>query len=205
MEEILLNIVITPPKKIGDKLIELSQSIDKEVETEFTLNYKNALPHLTLYQAKYPQTNLELIKQTLKEVASNLAKLEVILDSFSTPLGYVYLDARKTDDLFQFHKQIVDKLNPLREGLMFTEHLSLPGITPTQRDSVYKYGHLLVMNEFWPHVTLSKPKHLADIDKVKQVLPSKVSYTFEVDALHLAAFGPFGTCPEILETFSQLG
>lgn len=196
------NIVLLPPKVVKDKLIELSKLINNLVPSKVVLDKQTALPHISIYQLKYPAHESQAINHKLKHISETTSSFIIKCQPISLVLGTVFLDVVSPNlPLQNLHNQVVDGLNLLRRGMYFEDELNLPNITTKQLKMIHKYGHLIVKDTFQPHFTLTRPVDPDSLDGARKLIPDDFSLEFRIDALHLADRGPNGTCPQILHTF----
>lgn len=200
-ESVVRNVAILFDEVARRKLIAASEKINSKVGSVVVLNETNQLPHLTVYQTKYPKSNEELIGKKLRELAREMGSFELELAPVSTAFGFVYLDALPNGLLDDLHERVVGVVNPWREGMVIEELFDLPGISVQQTEYLKEYGHPLVKEEFLPHVTLAKPEKIEEVDEAKVVVSGEIKLRVEVEAIHLTLRGPNGTCPGVTETF----
>ena len=201
VSEVDLNVVLLPDAATQALLLKLSKDVAAILEPDFILDKGQFRPHVSLFPNQYPAGNIERIIVELQELARGTAAFPIRLGGYSQISGFVFVDVHKTGPLVSLHQQAVEVLNPLREGHMPTLVADLRGLSEGQRANVVTYGNPIV-GELWePHVTLT---HTANMERAQAVLAElpPVEFAFGVDALHLTRFGPYGTCPEILETFN---
>lgn len=193
-----LNVVLLPPKEIRDAAIDMSRKLSESFATEFTLG-QNRIPHITVYQARYPEKNLESIEYNLNVIAKKTSPFELPLSKFSTFKGYVFWDSDFTNEFSFLNKSVVYQLNPLRDGLVL-EHLRNFSGSMGERFDIQNYGSLIVGRSLSPHVTISKTVREADALRAFQELRPRI-VRFNVTSIFLARLGPFGTVTEILREY----
>ncbi|RJR16228.1 2'-5' RNA ligase family protein [Candidatus Microgenomates bacterium] len=197
------NVVVLPDEKVRRQVIFRSEQISKKFQTKFTLDGNKFHPHITLYQAAYPESNIEQIKQRLTKIASNTTLFQITLTKIESFMQFIFLNAVKSRELFDLHKLIIDALNPLREGTLIPddeEDLQNPETPQQVKDSILRYGYSLALEAFAPHITLSRLKNGEDVEKALDSIAVK-PYTFTVDAMYLTNRGQNGTCNEIFARF----
>lgn len=98
------------------------------------------------------------------------------------------------------HEEVVDKLNPLREGLISDNQKGLMGLTVEQKKAIETYGYVSVKNLYMPHISIT---HLAEPDEyvlVKQKLPNEVN-SISADTIAISYFAEYGTFPKPLKVY----
>jgi len=195
------NIVVLPDENVREQVMDWSRRISDAFETDFNLGDKY-IPHMTIYQTAYPEKNYESILSTLENVSSELSPFEVEFNAFSPLFGFVFLDAVKTAELVNLHNTVVDELNPLREGNLFSEdieRLKDPNFPADFKESLRTYG-FKAKDMYSPHITLTRLKNYDETESAISELNIK-PLKFEVNMLYLSNVGENGTCNEIFEEF----
>lgn len=196
------NVLILPPDDVSSALIQVSALIHRQVPSKVVLG-ESALPHLSVFHVKYPESHKYQVHDTLTKLSGQIERFKLRLKPISLVLGTVFLDVDGVSrELVNLHNQVVDQLNPLRNGLQFEEELSLPGITPLQVEMVQTYGHSVVKKTYQPHITLSRPMDSTQLSQAAALVPTALAVEFEVQQIHLGVRGPNGTCPEIVSSYT---
>lgn len=197
-KEIELNIIILPPHEIRDAAIDLSRKLSESFSTEFKLG-ENRIPHITVYQARFPEKNMENLDYNLNVIAKKMSTFEVPLSKFSTFKGYVFWDSDFTNEFSHLSKSVVYQLNPLRENLIL-DHLKNFSGNMGEKFDIQNYGSLIVGRSLQPHVTITKMVNESDEYKAFQELRPRIA-KFNVNSIFLGRLGPFGTVTEILHEY----
>lgn len=201
MEEIVdLNVIITPSEKVVNQVIEWSNLIACKYKTNYILNKNNYLPHLSLYSARYPQENYKSLTTAVKKTADSFSPFTITLSVFSVFSGYIFFDADKNDKLQQLHENIVDSLNPLRNGHITDNQKTLTGLTDMQKTAIETYGYVSVKERYMPYISLTSLVNLNESKDVISLLP-KETMSFTVTELAVSPFAEYGTCPKISERY----
>ena len=183
--------------------ISWSQLLSNKFSSAFVLDGTNYHPHLSLYQAVYPAKNRVRITQTLETIVRYTKPFVVTLNKASSLAGFIFYDAVKDLPLVTLHKTILTQLNPLRENVLNDEQkvlLQNPSISKHLKVNMEKYGYLLALDAYAPHITLTRLKNTTESDTALQVIPQKL-VEFTVDRLFLTSVGHDGTVTEIFEEF----
>ncbi len=200
MDDLALNIVILPDKRVQNTAVSLSELISTKIETEFTLNSTNFLPHITVFQGRFLKTGLKSLKKMLKDAVSrhktfsiNLDAIEVVYETF------ISWHCIKCPQLQSIHEDIIEPANQHRST---NDHPTINlKLTLEDQSDLKKYGMIRVNNRYTPHITLSK---LID-PKDKEILTKIIEFkkiTFTAEKMALCRLGPHGTVQEVLETYS---
>ncbi|HET9947239.1 MAG TPA: 2'-5' RNA ligase family protein [Patescibacteria group bacterium] len=196
------NIVILPSNSITTQAISLSSQINTVVPSKILLNTTQEIPHITLYQALFPEENISLVLDSLAQVLSSQKRFSLTLSEVSVVLGTIFWNAVLSDMLMRFHSSIVDALNQLRNGAYNKEDRNLPGFTSEMEHSLQTYGMWAAKELYLPHLTLSRPIDENRCDEAKASLPEKIVSEFSVETIAFVEMGHDGTCQKILEKFS---
>jgi 2'-5' RNA ligase len=197
------NIVLLPPPNIAQQAMNWSRQISRTDTTDFVLDGKKFYPHITVYQAAYPQKNISLVESRLAELVKHMHPFQVHAENFSTIVGFVSLDFIKTKELVLLHEHIVDRCNPLREGEIIpaeAKNLLSPLVPEYIKHSIRTYGSALDMEVFAPHITLTRLQQF-DLAKNAESHLKFQTISFEVHSLWIANIGIDGTVNELLKEF----
>lgn len=171
------NIVVLPGLLVSRQAIELSRQISKQYKTTFVLDGKKFYPHITLYQAGYPQNVLASLEQKLTRIVKSVSPFYIRSANFSTFRGFLFLNIHKNKEIVLLQESIFSALGPLSNSM-----------SPLAGDA------------FVPHITITR---LQNPDDSKSALPllGKIEISHEAHSLCLANIGPDGTVNEIFKEF----
>jgi 2'-5' RNA ligase len=195
------NIVILPPPEIAEQAMTWSREVASEYKTDFVLDGKQFYPHITIYQAAYPDRNLPYVEKQLTELVKYVKPFRVKSTTFSTMVGFIFLNFTKSEELISLHKQIVEICNPLREGEGIPaelKNLTDPNVPEFIKHSIRTYGSALAMEAYMPHITISRLQNRQDADRALEVL-GKTEVTFDVHGISLGNIGIDGSVNEIFK------
>lgn len=204
MKTTTLNIAILPSDEIARQVVAMSKKINKEIGSKFVLNSKTLIPHITVYQAQYPNKNIEKLKNITRNLAleQELFKIELnaICVSYET---FLFWECEKSPLLSSLQKEAVKLANPLREGLI-PDQLTSMNINLSKGDAydIGHYGALLIGSRYKPHITITRLTTESDGEKAVKALASSQKLSFKPKALILGYLGEHGTATGIVEKFS---
>lgn len=196
------NTAIIPPDDVSIQAIEMSKKVAEGVESEFVLNLDRLLPHITVYQAKYPNKNIEKLKNIVRKLSSEQELFEVKLDVITVFYGtFLFWNCGKTDALQDLHQKVVRLANPLRDGLIPEQLANRRGLNEGDRYDIKTFGALLIGPRYKPHITITRLKRQDDAEKAIRILGDSKSLYFKPKALILGYLGEHGTVTGIVESF----
>jgi 2'-5' RNA ligase len=197
-----LNIAIIPPDDISNEAIRMSKMIADSLESEFVLNVRSLIPHITIYQAEYPNKNINELKTIVKEISSKKSfkiTLDEIIIFYNT---FLFWKCKKDDNIESIQREVVQLANPLREGLILGQLASIRGLSEENRHDVENFGSLLIGSRYIPHITVTRLKREVDSKKVVAVLGESRKRSFMIKSIILGSLGPHGTVTNIVERFN---
>ncbi len=204
-EGLSLNVIILPDENTSLRARNLAKVLGEKYENYYTLYDQKYVPHATIYQAQYPQKNLDSVKDALGNLAAGTKSFQVQIAEYEVHHTYVWWNFAPNQYLSELHRLTLNKLNPLREGL-FLPHLTPIGyatgekFTEDEAENVRKYGAVVVDKLFKPHITLARLKVEPSTKILYELLP-KTETTFQVSEICLGRMGDHGTVIEITDRF----
>jgi len=193
------DVVIVPSDTVKKRAVQLSRSLKKHGGL-FVLNERLYSTHVSLYMAELPLKNLSEIRKVLKNIASNQKsfKLNPIL-WHQSPDGYIDVEYKKTKSLANLQRNIIKKLNPLREGLLREKDITrLKTAKGLEKHNIQKYGFRSVGRKFEPHLTLTKLK------AYKPEVTPRISHermSFSSTEIGIFYLGEHGTCKKLVAKY----
>lgn len=193
MSHLYLDCYICP----SDELSEVSREINSVLVERYgsEIDFTNGIePHITMYMGLFPEKNFELIFRELSFVLSDYPQFKVKMSEFRlTSDGYLFWDVEKSLRIIELHKEIINSLNSLREGLLREKYkTSLNDFSQAEQANINKFGFPFVLEEFKPHLTLGKISGVSDINNIAFPEPGK-KIEFFVSRLGLGNVGNNGS------------
>lgn len=196
-----LNIAILPSDDIAIEAIAMSKKIANEVGSEFILDQDRFIPHITIYQAQYPNKNIEMLKKLVQDLSSGKSfeiNLDAVTISYET---FLFWKCEKTDILRELQAKAIETANPLREGLIPAQLANVTGLSEGDKYDAKNFGALLIGPRYDPHITITRLKRKEDAEKAIGVLGSSKKLSFKPKALILGHLGQHGTVTGVIESF----
>lgn len=202
-DSVLLNIVLLPDKLVNKEIINFSKSVSKLSPVEFKLNQTNNFPHITIYQAEFPKSNLKKIVSTIKYSTSKINRFNLTLNKISFFNNFLFWNIKKTDKILKIHESIVEKLNPLRKGLIKKDLFKVKNLYNGYKNDIKKYGSLLIGKNYIPHMTITCFKKILDKNKILSSLKDH-NRKINIKSIYIGILGKFGTVNKILYRFDLM-
>lgn len=202
-KEFELNVVLLPPREIGDAAIDTSRKLRESFKTLSVLDGKNTFPHITLYQARFPEKATDAIRAYLKTIAGKNAPFEVSLGRFSSFYRSIWWEAQLTNEILHLSKAVIYQLNALRQGLVI-DFWKNGKWNMSETYSIQNYGSVLMSESFLPHIMIATLENAEDVQPALRAMRPRVA-KFVASKMHLGVLGKFGTVTEILEEFPFAG
>ncbi len=195
-----LDTVLIPPKEASDLAVSISKTLSEKYDTEFVLDCINLHPHITLYSPEYPRKGLGNIISSLGDIARDTQRIKLETKSISVGEESIVVNFRLSPQIGDLHKQVVDRLNVIRDGRIPDKYKNTDSLPADQKENMLKYGVRTVMKLYNPHITIAT---IEDRSQLKQAL-SDVKWgikEFTSDRMGLYETGENGTCKKLLKLF----
>jgi 2'-5' RNA ligase len=205
MRSLPVNVILVPDSSTQQRARKLGQILDKNYKNHYTIADAKFIPHATVYQAQYPAKNLGKIKEKIGKLVANFKPFKVSIGPYQNHHKIIWWNILENKNLTQLHYQVLNELNPLREGLLLshltpTSYITGEKFTDEEAEVVRKYGAIVAGNLFQPHITLAKLK--VDVEESRLIeLLGKAESNFTVSEIWIGKMGDFGTVVKILEKF----
>src|SRR5260370_28990335 len=129
------NIVILFDDYDTFQLVKLSKQINKRVPSEVVLNTRDTIPHLSVYDTKFPARNIERVSDILTRLVKGCSPFVIKFSKPSIRVETIFIEAQFSKELQALHEIVVDEINFLREGVYNEEVLESPDFTDDMRQS----------------------------------------------------------------------
>src|SRR3990170_4150369 len=106
---VIRNVVVLFSEEITERLIAVNHTIHAKIPSKVVLSEEKgskALPHMTIYQAKYPERNIAEVKKTLQRLAKQQESFTIVFQGTSSNLGTVFFDALPNSNLTRLHQTV---------------------------------------------------------------------------------------------------
>jgi len=163
------HITFSVERRFNTLVRKVSSEIHKKYNTKFVVDGKEYNPHLTMYLFAAPIANQKKIISTLIKIAPefklSVLKVKKLFLSYDGWL-MIYLDNKVK--LGKYHETIIDRINPLREGVQRKKYRGVNKILQLPNDerlSLMKYGDRHAIKYYYPHLSLTKFDNLEDAEE----------------------------------------
>lgn len=146
-------------RKFSDLVKSVSCDINRKFKSEFIVDGKNYLPHITLYLFSAPIKNQKKIIERTRVLLVNCKKTAAKVRGLFINDGWLMVDMENANAITMFHKDVIKVLNPLREGILRKKYRKvslLDKLSDTERTILLKYGDKHASRAFHPHISLAK-------------------------------------------------
>jgi len=145
-----LRIAILIEGRPKQKLIALSKRLDEQSKSRIILG-NEALPHITLYNASFPNGAVKKIRSEMEDIIAKLPPFSIsITKEVDVKDGYMALNVRDSGVLYNLHKEMLKRLSPLRDKNVKIN----PAIPKTRRELIKRYGTSNAGKAYNPHITI---------------------------------------------------
>ncbi|MCD4760934.1 DUF1045 domain-containing protein [bacterium] len=193
------------PSEVSKKAITLSKELGSKNKAKFILDGQNFYPHLTIYPPHYPAENLPKIINSVEGIIQDAGVIKMVFSEVGSKNGYVAIYFQLTPEIKALHKNLVEVLNPFREGYInpkYSEAAKMERFTSQEIVNIKDYGYPYVMDCYYhPHLSLIR---LEDVEQAKAVI-NDVEWNikeFKVDKLILHRIGDNGGAIEVIKEFN---
>ena len=145
---------ILPDEAAYEEIIGLNELI--RTHTLYSFDPTNNPPHINLYDFDFPLESIEKIASSLEAISHKHQPLTLAVTGVHYfPHGSIYLGFAPTESLLDLETEVVETLNPIREGCR-TDVYWQPWRKQTEAQAVNleKYGNPHVLDTFVPHLTI---------------------------------------------------
>ncbi len=184
MQEYFLGtIVFGLPKQ----MVSVVGSLSKDLESHFETQEQLVEPHITIYQAKFPIQSKESVIQALHKICSQHVPLMFKYLKPNIKNKFVGIALKKTKLINKLHEDVVQTLNPLRQGALKSVYVERRNeFSVSEQNMIDKRGYPYVFDEYIPHITLCL---LANIDDTILASKSIIGIQdFMVDKIQLIVY-----------------
>jgi 2'-5' RNA ligase len=192
------DVVLLPDQEIAKKAMELSSSVSKH-GTFFTLDGKNYFPHLSLYMIQLTESGLQESRELLSVIASSTNALTATACQYHYSHEYLDVEYVKTKEMEELQKNIIERLNPLRDGLRERDKERIKTASGEELDNILKYGYRSIGSQFAPHLTFTRFKD--SNSEILSELPDPSIFNGQYSSLGIFKMGDHGTCAEPVQSW----
>jgi hypothetical protein len=144
------------PREQEKAAIKLSQNIAKKSQVKFLLKENTRPPFVRLYETVFPKKNIDRIMEGAGQIAQDMLDLPMDWGELEVTSQLVILWGEVNEAIRLFHRAILLKLNPLREGYYKQKYSQRSRfISSEEQDSLNKWGSPWAQN-YIPHLVLAK-------------------------------------------------
>jgi len=156
-DSVIINVCIIPETEVGSRCVEISQSL-KSDRTIFVLDGKTKFPHMTVFMARFPESEISKIIQATELALRDKQSFRCEHTGYLLTAGrYLEVSYRNSAEFTVLHESLIESLKGYRinPGKPFEEGYFTP-YTQEQRENAEKTGYDLAYRLFRPHITLTR-------------------------------------------------
>jgi hypothetical protein len=199
MDSISADIVILPSPVISAQAIATSSDLHR-FGTLTLLQDGKCYPHASLYMCQLRTKDLPKVAGLLEAIAHSQKALTLEATGYAQEGRFLDVSYARTAELDQLQQQVLDAVNPIRDGLRPQDEARLKTAAGQVLESLQKYGYRGTGIAFRPHVTLTRFKHEQEFDTT--LLTPFSEFTGSFSALGLFEMGDNGTCVRQIAKFA---
>lgn len=171
MDTITIGVAFKVPEEIKQQLEKINREISKQLPVRVTTDYGVFDPHITIYHVKFPKINKEEVLRIVESIAEKTRPVLFQPRDVNVKFTFVGVGFDITESIKELHKNIVTKLNPLREGIIKKTYIQkADNYTSTEKAYIDEYGYPYVFDEYKPHITLVNLEDEKDVEKAKEMI-----------------------------------
>ena len=167
---ILVNIGFSLSDPLHKSILNISQQIRKDYDSDWYLDDEKYHLHFPMYLIPIPEHNRTQISNTANQYLNHCTRLEVeVKDMFYNTNDLIMIKFALTKELLELHTLSLEFFNPLREDLQRDKYLNkeyLNDISKKKASYIKDYGSEYILDNYVPHVTIARIKSSEDREKI---------------------------------------
>lgn len=195
-----LGIALLLPEHIKTTVASLNAQLGKQLPG--VENKANQF-HITLYQGQFKRTDIQALRDKLKELGHNTEPFSMMPNAAPKQVRKNILWHVQPNDLLQkLHKSAVETFSKCRSGIVQRYQDRRANLPEEQWQTIDQYGMPNDMSYFKPHITLyyALPEERDSEDIVKTLSVPKKQLEFSASSLGLGKLGYDGKVEEWFQT-----
>jgi hypothetical protein len=196
------DVVLIPAKNISEQAIHTSVSI-KHLGVYFTLDIATYFPHISIYMLQLNKQGLAKSLELLAKIANNTNLITIHANHYNYENNYIDIEYTPTKEIKNLQTEVVEVLNPIRDGLREKEATRIASTTGDYRKNLERYGYRYIGDRFSPHLTFTR--FTKNQKQVLDLMPRKETWDGVYPTLGLFEMGDNGTCIHKVKTWNLEG
>lgn len=141
---------------IYNDISKLNDFLCKQYNCKYFFDPVKNQPHINLYDVDIPSKNLDLVKESLADIAKAENEISINLGEVKTfEFGAIFIECFKNIQITNLEDKIVKTINPFRENIKTDDYYqSWRSYSEDQINNKNSYGNPNVLDIFYPHLTL---------------------------------------------------
>lgn len=158
---------LTLPLAQEEMLVMMNSKVAETQNLRYQLNHETHRPYVRLYEAAFPDHNFDKVTQIVSKHCSQAIPISFHWAEVEMTQKIILLWGQIDEQLREFQLELVEQLNPLREGYLKHEYQHPAShYSPTELQSIQKWGWPW-LEEYEPFVIVAQPQtsfHLEQFD-----------------------------------------
>lgn len=192
------DVVLLPDITVAQKAITASKQLGT-LGSLFELEDGKYFPHVSLYMMRLRFEDTSQVEELLHKLATETKSETWKALKYGFSRGYVIVDYEVTRQTSILQQQVIQAVNPLRDGILAKDRDSIKEATGLALQNYETYGYKYVGELFHPHITLTRFSE--DREDAEKLLPEISEFDGSFTKLGLFELGKNNTCVQQLAVF----
>lgn len=201
MASLPCDVVILPSSELAEKAMRASKLLEP-YGSLFTLETGKYFPHASLYMLQLKEADLYQVKELLAGIANDFNNLRLDAERFYQAQCYVDVEYGKEEQLVRLQREVVDALNPIRDGMREKDKPRMLEATGFALANFEQYGYKYIGELFRPHITFTRLSE--EKSDIEAVLPALNNFDGTFTRIGLFEMGDNGTCVRQIGSWNLL-
>lgn len=202
MNNISCDVVILPDPLLADRAISASKKLE-QFDNYYTLEDGKYFPHASLYMLELKAEDISKVEELLGAIARVFSPFQLEAYRYDHTMGFIDAEYRRIPELDGLQKQIVQALNPIRNGMCENDRERMLSAEGLALKNFQDYAYKNIGELFRPHLSLTRLKETSE--SALKVLEDVTNFNGTFSRLGIFETGDNGTCVRDIKTFDFLG
>ncbi|MDQ6984820.1 MAG: hypothetical protein Q9M91_04080 [Candidatus Dojkabacteria bacterium] len=202
-----LNIALKINDSDIEKLISFTDGITAKYNPVFKINDTDRIPHLTLFQGNFNDSEIDALNDSIKRLASNYSPFKLyglrLLSEHLTPTSIWYQFANRIK-LIALHFETLSLVSEFdisledkfKKGSEFLDKLN-----PIQKEQIERFKNPYLGYVYDPHITLCRLENNEDVQNIVNEFTPDL-WEIRIEGISIFEGGEHGTCKNVINEFT---